>query len=270
MRTTSRAIAGRVIACVLFATVVAAAQPARVLLDCYYNNEWKKNARGDSVRFHYVWDDTANSGFSQLGDILGGLGARLELLPGAPDAGNLAEAAIYIIVDPDTPRESPSPHVIEVAEARNIETWVRKGGILLLFGNDRENAEFEHLNGLATLFGITFNEDSRNRVTGARYETGAFTHFPRHPAFRGLHRIFLKEISTLGVKPPARALLTDGGDVIMAFARAGKGIVLAVGDPWFYNEYMDGRRLPPGYDNALAAKNLFRWLLSTRASPSGK
>jgi unsaturated rhamnogalacturonyl hydrolase len=41
----------------------------------------------------------------------------------------------------------------------------------------------------------------------------------------------------------------------------GKGLVFAVGDPWLYNEYMDTRRLPPGYDNAIAGENLFRWLL---------
>jgi unsaturated rhamnogalacturonyl hydrolase len=47
----------------------------------------------------------------------------------------------------------------------------------------------------------------------------------------------------------------------MAFSKYGKGAVFAVGDPWFYNEYMDERRLPPGYDNPKAAGNLFRWLL---------
>jgi unsaturated rhamnogalacturonyl hydrolase len=38
--------------------------------------------------------------------------------------------------------------------------------------------------------------------------------------------------------------------------------VVAVGDPWFYNEYMDERRLPQGYDNRRTAENLFGWLLS--------
>ena len=50
--------------------------------------------------------------------------------------------------------------------------------------------------------------------------------------------------------------------MIIAFSRFGKGRVFAVGDPWFYNEYMDERRLPAGYGNTRTAENLFRWLLS--------
>ena len=56
-------------------------------------------------------------------------------------------------------------------------------------------------------------------------------------------------------------VFSEGGDNIIAFARVGRGAVLAVGDPWFYNAYMDQRKLPEGYDNARAASNLFRWLL---------
>jgi unsaturated rhamnogalacturonyl hydrolase len=48
----------------------------------------------------------------------------------------------------------------------------------------------------------------------------------------------------------------------MASARAGKGLVFAVGDPWLYNEYFDSRKLPAEYENAKAGKNLFQWLLS--------
>ncbi len=39
----------------------------------------------------------------------------------------------------------------------------------------------------------------------------------------------------------------------MAVARVGHGTVFAVGDPWFYNEYTDGRNLPPLYENYKAA-----------------
>jgi unsaturated rhamnogalacturonyl hydrolase len=47
----------------------------------------------------------------------------------------------------------------------------------------------------------------------------------------------------------------------MAVAKHGRGTVFAVGDPWLYNEYVDGRRLPPEYDNYKAAKDLAAWLL---------
>jgi len=37
--------------------------------------------------------------------------------------------------------------------------------------------------------------------------------------------------------------------------------VFAVGDPWFYNEYTDGRKLPAIYENYNAARDLVQWLL---------
>jgi unsaturated rhamnogalacturonyl hydrolase len=49
----------------------------------------------------------------------------------------------------------------------------------------------------------------------------------------------------------------------MAVARLGKGSVFAVGDPWLYNEYVDGRKLPPEFENYKAATDLSRWLLKT-------
>jgi unsaturated rhamnogalacturonyl hydrolase len=55
--------------------------------------------------------------------------------------------------------------------------------------------------------------------------------------------------------------MQDKGDVIMAVAKLGRGTVFAVGDPWLYNEYVDGRKLPPDFDNSKAAKDLARWLI---------
>lgn len=234
----------------------------RVLLDCYYNNEWKPGPTGGLVRYHYIWSDTANSGFSILSRIIGGVGGVTDTLAESPTPEALSRAHVYLIVDPDTPKESPGPHYIEEPAVGTIVAWVNGGGILVLLGNDKGNAEFDHLNTLAARFGIHFNEDSRNRVTGQKFETGTFDKLPGHPLFRGVGKIFIKENCTLRVREPARALLTEGGDVIMAFARVGKGAVFAVGDPWFYNEYMDARRLPDGYDNGRAAENLFRWLLT--------
>ena len=47
----------------------------------------------------------------------------------------------------------------------------------------------------------------------------------------------------------------------MAIARYGKGAVFAVGDPWIYNEYTDGKKLPADFDNFKAAQDLSGWLL---------
>jgi unsaturated rhamnogalacturonyl hydrolase len=128
-------------------------------------------------------------------------------------------------------------------------------------GNDAGNAEFEHWNRLAGRFGIRFIEESRNRVQGRNYATGTFDRLPPHPIFENVRRIFLKEVSTLELSGTAGPVLEIEGRIVMAATRFGKGLVFAVGDPWLYDEYMDARRLPEDYDNALAGENLFRWLL---------
>ena len=74
--------------------------------------------------------------------------------------------------------------------------------------------------------------------------------------------MYLKEISTLKLSAPARAILTDNGDNIIAVSKVGKGTVFAVGDPWVYNEYVDGRKLPVEYENNKAANDLVLWLIA--------
>lgn len=231
-------------------------------LDYYFNDEWKKDASGVEHRFHYIWEDTENSGYSQLGKILKGLGARITSVTTAPTKSNLDKLSVYMIVDPDTPLENPHPNYIDKKSIGVIVDWVRRGGVLTLFGNDSGNCEFTHLNRLSEKFGIRFNEDSRNRVQGTLFDNGAFTNFPRSPIFKGVKKIFLKEISTLKLSGHARSELTARDCVIMASCKFEKGFVFAVGDPWFYNEYMDHRRLPADFDNAKAARNLFKWLLT--------
>ena len=91
---------------------------------------------------------------------------------------------------------------------------------------------------------------------------GKFDNFPDNPVFKGVKKIYLKEISTLKISAPAEAVLTDKGDVIMASSKVGAGFVFAVGDPWLYNEYIDNRKLPAGFENEKSAANLFTWLLN--------
>jgi lysophospholipase L1-like esterase len=237
-----------------------------VVLDQFYNNEWKKNAKGLPERFHYVWHDTANSGFSIIGNKIAKLGAPLDTLSEAPTAQNLNRASIYVIVDPDTPQETERLNYVDAPAIEAITGWVKSGGILILMENDKGNAEFEHFNLLSEKFGIHFNEESRNRVTGNAYEMGKFDTFPDHPLFKGVRQIYMKEISTLRIQNPAAAIFSDKGDVIIAYAKVGRGGVFAVGDPWLYNEYIEHRKLPAEYENDKAAQNLFRWLLE-QASP---
>jgi unsaturated rhamnogalacturonyl hydrolase len=233
----------------------------RVTLDSYFNNETKKDANGQNVSWHYKWDELPNSGFSLWGHVFRNYGVKTEMLMDAPTIANLKNSAIYIIVDPDTKEETPTPHFIEPKDVKAISEWVRAGGVLVLMGNDLGNAEFDHFNQLAAVFGIQFNKDSRNKVPGNDFAMGRLTVASTDPIFKTARSLYLKEISTLQVKPPARAVFTEGGDNIMAVAKFGKGTVFAVGDPWLYNEYTDGRKLPPEYDNYKAANDLALWLI---------
>ncbi len=234
----------------------------RVALDMYFNNEWRDRKDGGRERYHYTWDDTTNSGFSQLGAIIDRLGARRCALTWAPTLETLAACDVYIIVDPDLPKESPDPHMMDPLSVQRIREWVRAGGVLVLMTNDRGNAEFDRFNTLSREFGITFNSDSYHRVIGKEYESGATSPLPAHDAFAGVRKIFTKEVSSLTLAPPAEAILAEGEAILMAESRIGKGLVFAVGDPWLYNEYMDHRRLPADFDNDRAAGALFRWLLA--------
>ena len=232
-----------------------------VMLDYYFNSETKKDSTGRLVPYHYKWEEMPNSGFSFWGNVFRNYGVKTEALMEAPTSANLERANIYIIVDPDTKEENEHPNFIEPAHIKAITDWVKSGGVLVLMGNDIGNAEFDHFNQLAGQFGIQFNKDSRNKVPGNEFEKGKILAPAGHPIFSTAKELYLKEISTLSLTSPAGPTLQDKGDVIMAVAKLGRGTVFAVGDPWLYNEYVDGRKLPPEFDNFKAAQDLARWLI---------
>jgi unsaturated rhamnogalacturonyl hydrolase len=239
-----------------------------VMLDYYFNSEHHKDITGTNIRFHYIWDEMDNNGYSLWGHLFRQYGAKTDSLPVAPTADNLKKASVYIIVDPDNEKESPSPNFIQANDVTAIEAWVKAGGVLVLMGNDSANMEFDHFNNLAGKFGIHFNFDDYHKVTGSQYEMGAFSMggqdaiFPTNQKiFLTTDKIYIKELSTLKLDGTARAHFTDKGNVIMGVAKVGRGTVFAVGDPWLYNEYTDGRKLPADFQNFNAARDLTRWLI---------
>ncbi|TCZ73436.1 DUF4350 domain-containing protein [Flaviaesturariibacter aridisoli] len=243
--------------------LLSAARPGTggtVLLDYWFNNEWKKGYNGKPQRFHYTWEDRSNSGFSFLGDLFRYNGFRTASLGVAPTTQNLKGASVYVIVDPDTEKETADPHYMNDTAATAIAQWVKNGGTLMLLGNDAGNCELQRFNILASKFGIRFNEDHFNLVQKDQFEQGSVTVAPGNPVFPRARNLYIKELATLDVTAPATVLLQKEGKAIMALARYGKGRVLALGDPWLYNEYTDGRKLPPGYDNYVAAIDLVLWL----------
>jgi hypothetical protein len=240
----------------LFATQISFAQV--VGLDHWYNRETKPLT---GKPFHYLWTDTENSGYSQWGDLFRKQGATLSTLEAAADSKNLAALDIYIIADPDTTTESKSPNYIQPSDIKAIKNWVNKGGVLIILANDAPNCEFTHLNMLSTEFGIYFNHVSLHPVVNRKWDMGAFTSFPDHPIWKGVSKVYMKEISSFTLKEPAKAILTENGIVFMAESKVGKGLVIAVGDPWIYNEYIDHAYLPADFQNLKAAENLTDYLI---------
>ena len=230
-----------------------------VTLDYYFNHEFRANKDGKTERFHYTWEDTTNSGYSVWGDIFKKNGMHTKSLEAAPTAQNLKGTRIYIIVDPDTKKETANPNFIESKDIKAIRAWVKKGGILVMLANDSANVELEHFNKLAQIFGVHFNSDDRNLVEGNKFEMGALDIPAVDAIFKTAKKIFLKEICTVTLRSAAKSAFTNNGDVIMAVAKYGRGTVFALGDPFIYNEYCNGR-LPDSFDNDKAADDLCKWL----------
>jgi unsaturated rhamnogalacturonyl hydrolase len=232
-----------------------------VAMDYYFNNEWRKNGFGANFRRHYTWDDNENGGFSLFGSVWNNYGANLSGIDVAPTAANLQNASVYIIVDPDGVKDTKTPNYMDEKSAVAIADWVKQGGVLLMMTNDSSNCDLKHFNTLAEKFGIHFTDKNRNMVQGSEFETGAIYNKTANAVFKQTKKMYLKEISTLELKRPATALIEQDGDVIMATAVYGKGAVFAVGDPWLYNEYLDGRKIPAPYENFSAANELVQWAL---------
>ncbi|MFZ1532931.1 MAG: glycoside hydrolase family 88 protein, partial [Chitinophagaceae bacterium] len=232
-----------------------------VLLDYYFNNEWKKDITDTPVQWHYTWEDKTNSGYAMLGDIFTKFGVKTKSLDKLPNTSNLKGASIFIMVDPDTEKETERPRYINGKDAISISNWVKEGGVLVLLSNDAGNAEFKNFNQLARKFGIQFNEDSKNRVQNDQFEQGVVMTGTDNPVFTSNWKLYVKEYSSLTVTEPAIAIVKKDGHDVMAVAKYGKGTVFALGDPWIYNEYLDGRKLPKDFDNYKAAEDWVKWLI---------
>lgn len=233
----------------------------RVVMDNYFNREIKEDAFGNKVVFHYKWWEKDNGGFSFLSNIFNQYGAITSSLNEAPNANNLKNASIYFLIDPDWPKENKSPNYIQPNHINALVNYVKNGGVLVLMANDSNNVEFKHFNELAENFGIHWNENMRHDVIGNQFEQGALPIPKNHSIFLNTKKVYIKQLCTQTIKKPATAVFAENGEVLMSVAKLGKGTVFAVGDPWFYNEYTDGRKLPSEYENIEAAKNLVKWLI---------
>ena len=232
-----------------------------ILLDAWFNSQTRKDASGQMASYHYKWDDFSNSGYSLFGHLLREYGLKTDTLYKAPTVQDLDKAQIYLIVSPDNLDWNKNPHYMTADDATPIADWVKKGGTLVIMENDPTHADIEHLDILAEHFGMHFNNVARNTVDGNKFEMGRIDVSGGGPIFQAPHVLFMKEICTITLKQPAKAIWIDKGDVLLAEANYGKGKVIGFVDPWLYNEYTDGRRPPPPYNNFGGGKEYVRWLL---------
>ncbi len=232
-----------------------------VMIDDFFNREIRKNKLGRDETWHYKWDELTDGGYYTWGKIFKSYGAQIGTLSAAPTAENLKNAQVYIIVDPDTEKETPKPNYVGPEHVKAVTDWVKKGGVLVLMGNDSQNAELDKFNTLAQPFGIQFNKDRKFEVINNDYKMGGIEIAAGNEIFKTTRKIFVKEVASLALSGKARAVVTANGDNIMAIAKYGKGTVFVIGDPWIYNEYADGRRLPAEFENFNAARDLAGWLI---------
>lgn len=233
----------------------------KVTLDYYFNHEVRRTAAGTLERFHYTWEDKTGTGFFIFGNAFIKAGAWLDTLNEAPTQSNLRESVIYIIVDPDTKKESLNPNYIQSKDIDEITAWVQNGGVLVMMANDSANVELPHFNQLAAKFGMHFNDDLQNHVIDDQHFEDGAINTRGNPYIKSALKIYMKDACSIGVTLPAKAVLRNkSGAILIATAKFGKGTVLAVGDPWLYNEYTNGR-LPADFENDKAANDIAAWLL---------
>jgi unsaturated rhamnogalacturonyl hydrolase len=237
------------------------ARSKTVVVDGWFNSQLRTDAFGQQVNFHYKWDTWDNPGYSLFGHHFREFGAQTSELDAEPTLANLKGADVYVIASPDNVDKNPHPHFANSQDAGELVEWVRTGGMLVIMENDTSFADLDHFNVIGDKFGIHFNSVLRKHVIGTNWEQGKIDIDGKDPVFHHPHTIYVKDVCTITVSKPARSVLEEGDDIFMATAKYGKGTVIAMTDPWLYNEYTDGRKLPALYDNYAAGKEFVRWIL---------
>jgi unsaturated rhamnogalacturonyl hydrolase len=232
-----------------------------VMVDGWFNSQKRTDPTGREIYFHYKWDEESNPGYSLWGHAFRNFGARTTTLYAEPTFENLRPAQVYIIASPDNLDKNPQAHFANATDAKEIAKWVEAGGVLAIMQNDTSFADLDHFNVVAEKFGIHFNSTLRMHVVGTDWAMGRFYIDGKGPIFHHPHTAYVKDVCTISVKPPAVPVYKHEKDIFMAVAKYGKGTVYAMVDPWFYNEYTNGLKLPAKYDNYAAGVELARWLL---------
>jgi unsaturated rhamnogalacturonyl hydrolase len=232
----------------------------KITLDTFFNKEFRKAYNGELEQYHYTWDDQQHSGFYWLGDIFKKYGAKIQN-EDKPTFKSLSESDIYIIVDPDNEKETEKPNFIMSTDIKHIKKWVKKGGHLLLMTNDEGHCELKGADALIREFGMSFTFENMNMVEGKKFEQGSVLIAPGNKVFPNTKEVYIKELVTINPAQNSQIILQKDRKAIMINTPYKKGHVTVIGDPWLYNEYVDGRKIPMHFENFQAAKDLVKWLL---------
>lgn len=250
--------------CMIVAIAATHAQnpEKKILLDTHFNHEVDKKT---GKLQHYTWDDTSKwGGYSQFGELFVKHGGSLAMLNEAPTAKLLKGSSVYIIVDPDHVKDNPNPNYMDKASAKAIAKWVKKGGSLLVLTNDKENCDLKNINILMDIFGLHFNDTTILQLDIPTKEKPENV-YPLQGSIRGADKMYMRGTSSIGCTGKAQRLVwTKDDDVVIAEAHYGKGLVIAIADPWVYNEYIYHTLLPDNYDNASAAEEIIVKLLDKK------
>lgn len=240
------------------------ARGKQVVMDGWFNSQQQDDAFGQKYLFHYKWQEQNQPGFSMVGRIFENFGAQTSVLPTEPTAAALKTAQVFLIVSPDNAAKNPVPHYANATDAEELAKWVKAGGVLVLMANDAANTDLPHFNFIAEKFGLHFTDLLRKHVIGTQWEQGKVVVDGQGPVFHAPHTLYIKDVCTIEPTKSAKGvetLLKEGDDLFMARVKYGKGTVIAFVDPWLYNEYVDGRRLPAEYDNYAGGVEFFRYVL---------
>lgn len=239
-----------------------AAQPIskKVLLDTHFNHEVDRKT---GKLQHYTWDDKSKwGGYSQFGEMFVRNGGSLAMLNEQPNETALKDYGVYIIVDPDHVKDNPSPNYMNEESAKAIAKWVKKGGRLLVLTNDHENCDLKYINILMDKFGLHFNDTTILQLDIPTKEKSENV-YPLQGTLEGVEKMYMRGTSSIECSKSARRIVwTLDDDTVIAEATYGKGLVIAIADPWVYNEYIGHTLLPDNYDNATPAECIVKRLLN--------
>ena len=244
-----------------YAPEATMARGDNVVVDGWFNSQMRTDAFGQQVEFHYKWYTWDNPGYSSFSHLFHEFGAQTSEHDAEPTLANLKGADVYVIASPDNLDKNPHAHFANAEDAAQLAAWVKTGGVLVIMENDTSFADLDHFNVIGDKFGIHFNSVLRKHVIGTNWEQGRIDIDGMGPIFHHPHTIYVKDVCTITVTKPARDVLDEGDDIFMATAKYGKGTVVAMTDPWLYNEYTGVRKLPDLYDNYAAGKEFVRWIL---------